>query len=191
MPDVASAELDAAQNAILSSTTTYYMGLNFTDPGETGANEVSGSPYARQAITFNASSGGTQTSSDAQSIPAPNPTTGSLGAAISSTTATSITLSAALGPSSGNFVILIDSEQMLVTAGNGTTTLTVTRGYNGTTAATHLDGATVTVGIIGFSVWTTSTAGTYYRGGLLNSAVFPPASSDVTVASGAISFTAS
>jgi len=34
-------------------------------------------------------------------------------------------------------VIQLDAEQMLVTAGGGTTTLTVTRGYNGTTAATH------------------------------------------------------
>ena len=38
-----------------------------------------------------------------------------------------------------NFVIQIDTEQMLVTAVNlDTNTLTVTRGYNGTPAATHL-----------------------------------------------------
>lgn len=68
-----------------------------------------------------------------------------LGAAITSTTATSITLSAVGSlPTSGTVVIKIDSEEMLVTAGLGTTTLTVTRGVNGTTAATHSNGATVT-----------------------------------------------
>ena len=39
-------------------------------------------------------------------------------------------------------VLLIDSEQMLVTA-VVTTTATVTRAYAGTTAATHLSGATI------------------------------------------------
>lgn len=69
-----------------------------------------------------------------------------LSSAITSTSATS----AAMGtrtpfPTSGQFVILVDSEQMLVTAGNGTGagTFTVTRGYNGTTAATHLISAVV------------------------------------------------
>lgn len=42
------------------------------------------------------------------------------------------------------YIIQIDSEQMLVTAVNtGANTLTVTRGYNGTSAATHAAGATV------------------------------------------------
>jgi len=65
-------------------------------------------------------------------------------AAITSTSSTSITVSsAAYFPASGNYVIQIDSEQMLVTAGQGTTTWTVTRGVNGTTAATHLINAEV------------------------------------------------
>ncbi len=38
---------------------------------------------------------------------------------------------------------MVDSEQMQVTAGQGTTTWTVTRGTNGTTATTHLNGASV------------------------------------------------
>lgn len=67
-----------------------------------------------------------------------------LAAAISSTGATSITVDDFLGfPSAGAFSILIDSEVLRVTAGNGTTTWTVTRGYGGTTAATHLDNSTV------------------------------------------------
>ena len=46
--------------------------------------------------------------------------------------------SAAGFPASGNYYVMIDSEQMQVTAGQGTTTWTVTRGTNGTTATTHL-----------------------------------------------------
>lgn len=61
-----------------------------------------------------------------------------LGAAITSTTATSITVASSTGyPSGGNFQISIGSELMLVTAVSGTT-WTVTRGVEGTTAATHL-----------------------------------------------------
>lgn len=63
MSDVASAELDAAQNAIINSSTTYYLSLHTADPGQTGAHEGGD---GRQAITFGASSGGTQTSTDAQ-----------------------------------------------------------------------------------------------------------------------------
>lgn len=75
-----------------------------------------------------------------------------LAAAITSVGATSISVSSAVGfppdPPAGSaipaqFRITIDSEDMLVTGGNGTTTWTVTRGYNGTTPATHLVSATV------------------------------------------------
>jgi hypothetical protein len=44
----------------------------------------------------------------------------------------------------GGNVIEIGTELMQVTAGWGTTTLTVTRGFQGTTAASHSSGATVT-----------------------------------------------
>jgi hypothetical protein len=57
---------------------------------------------------------------------------------------TSISLTSAAGfPGAGNYYIMVDSEQMQVTAGQGTTTWTVTRGTNGTTAATHLINAYV------------------------------------------------
>ena len=61
--------------------------------------------------------------------------------AITSTTATSASVTSAtdLGPAQ---VILIDSEQLYVTAISGNT-LTVERGVNSTTAATHSGGATV------------------------------------------------
>ena len=61
--------------------------------------------------------------------------------AVSSTTATSVSVTSAadLGPAQA---ILIDSEQLYITAISGNT-LTVERGVNGTTAATHSGGATV------------------------------------------------
>ena len=45
----------------------------------------------------------------------------------------------------GGNIIAIGSEEMLVTAGWGTVSLTVQRGYQGTTAATHSSGATVAI----------------------------------------------
>jgi hypothetical protein len=62
--------------------------------------------------------------------------------AISSTTATSISVTSAtdLGPAQ---TVLIDSEQLYITAISGNT-LTVQRGVNGTTAATHSGGAGLT-----------------------------------------------
>ena len=47
-------------------------------------------------------------------------------------------------PASGtDYTSRVDSEWMRVTSGAGTTTWTVTRGYNGTTAATHSSGASI------------------------------------------------
>ncbi len=69
-----------------------------------------------------------------------------LAAAITSTSATSISVSSAAAfPATGQFRIQIDSELMFVTAGAGTTTWTVVRAASGTTAATHTVGATVTL----------------------------------------------
>ena len=66
-----------------------------------------------------------------------------LSAAITTTTATSCTVTDAMTfPSSGNFRIKIDSELLLVT-GVAASTFTVTRGAEGTTAATHANGAAV------------------------------------------------
>lgn len=64
-----------------------------------------------------------------------------LSAAITSTSATSITVTSATGISVGS-VLRIDSEKVKVSAVSGTT-LTVIRGYDGTTANTHLNGANV------------------------------------------------
>jgi hypothetical protein len=58
---------------------------------------------------------------------------------------TSVTVTSAAGsPTTGQFRIMIDSELILVTAGQGTTTWTLSRGIEGTTAAAHVNGATVT-----------------------------------------------
>lgn len=64
-----------------------------------------------------------------------------LGAAISSTTATSVTVASG-APCAVGQTLVIDSEQLYVT-GVATNTLTVVRGVNGTTAATHSNGQAV------------------------------------------------
>ena len=51
---------------------------------------------------------------------------------------TTVTFTSTGTPVQNGDVIQINNEWMLVTAGGGTTSLTVTRGFNGTTAATHL-----------------------------------------------------
>ncbi|MGW2692342.1 hypothetical protein ACWC3Y_10825 [Streptomyces sp. NPDC001296] len=97
---------------------------------------------------------GTITSGSAQTITetflsdsASKPAATTLSAAISTTGATSISVTSASGfPGSGNYNIQIDSEVMTVTGGQGTTTWTVTRNVNGSTATTHSNGATVTGG---------------------------------------------
>lgn len=61
---------------------------------------------------------------------------GTIAAAIATTTTTSVTMTAGHGLEVGN-TVLIDSEQLYITAVS-TNTLTVERGVNGTTAATHL-----------------------------------------------------
>jgi hypothetical protein len=74
--------------------------------------------------------------------------TSTLNGAIDNSQTTITTASAFMATSAsvsdGFFVVKIDSEYMLCTAGKNSTTLTVTRGFNGTTAASHLTGATVT-----------------------------------------------
>ncbi|MFL5978268.1 MAG: hypothetical protein ACJ76O_06550 [Gaiellaceae bacterium] len=57
--------------------------------------------------------------------------------------ATTLTVSSATGFPTTSFVIRVDDEFMTVTAGFGTTTWTVTRGTNGSTATTHATAQTV------------------------------------------------
>jgi hypothetical protein len=82
-----------------------------------------------------------QTLSESARVGASNLTPGltSLAAAITSAGQTAVSVTTFSGfPQSGTVYIMIDSEQMLVTAGLGTGTWTCTRGTNGTTATTHL-----------------------------------------------------
>lgn len=66
-----------------------------------------------------------------------------LSSAITSTTATSVSVtSGAVFPSTGNFRVVVDDEIMLCTA-NASNTLTVVRGYESTTASTHLTAAPI------------------------------------------------
>ncbi len=73
--------------------------------------------------------------------------TTSLAATIVSNATTSLTLGAATGPTTGNFYIQVGNEVMLVTGGQNTTIITVTRGQLGSTAAASIAiGTPVTVG---------------------------------------------
>ena len=68
MADLPSASIDTMLDALLVAGTTYYLSLHTADPGTTGANELAGGSYARQAITFAAASGGSKASNDAQAF---------------------------------------------------------------------------------------------------------------------------
>jgi len=71
-----------------------------------------------------------------------NPTT-SLSANITNVATTLTVASASAFPANAQFRILVDQEIMIVTAGAGTTTWTVTRGQEGTANVSHLSGAAV------------------------------------------------
>jgi hypothetical protein len=72
-------------------------------------------------------------------------------AAAMNSTQTTVTVASATGFPTSPFTIRVDDESMNVTAGFGTTTWTVTRGVNGTTAASHLNAQTL--------IWNTPTSG--------------------------------
>lgn len=58
-------------------------------------------------------------------------------------TSTQTSISLASARFADGDTIIIDTEQMIVTAGGGTTSLTVQRGQNGTAKATHTSGSVV------------------------------------------------
>lgn len=66
MARITTAQADVAQNAVIAAGTTYYLSLHTGDPATTGASEGTD---GRKAITFAASSGGSQASNSAQSWP--------------------------------------------------------------------------------------------------------------------------
>ena len=71
-----------------------------------------------------------------------------LSGAITNSALALVLASAAGFPAAGNFVLFIENEQVLVTAGQGSANLTVTRGYNNTTAAAHASGVAITNAIV-------------------------------------------
>jgi hypothetical protein len=73
---------------------------------------------------------------------------------------TTLSVSSSAGFPLTTFRIRIDDEQMTVTGGFGTSTWTVIRGANGTTAASHVNSQTVTWDdgdTIGMIIWNTTT----------------------------------
>lgn len=86
-----------------------------------------------------------------------NLATTTLAAAITSSGATSITVTdGSVFPATGDFDVKVDNEIMTCTARSGNT-LTVTRGVGGTTATTHANGATIT------NILTTSDVGAFVQ----------------------------
>ena len=71
MPDLPSTPANAAVGAVITAGTTYYLSLHTADPGTTGANEVIGGSYVRQAIIFGVASGGLMASTDVQTFNTP------------------------------------------------------------------------------------------------------------------------
>ena len=61
-----------AENTAIASifvpSTTYYLSLHSATPGQTGANEITGGSYARQAITFGSATNGAEVSTNSQTF---------------------------------------------------------------------------------------------------------------------------
>ena len=54
--------------AVFVPSTTYYLSLHSATPGQNGASEITGGFYARQALTFGAASGGSESSTNSQTF---------------------------------------------------------------------------------------------------------------------------
>ncbi len=65
MPNIGTTAANQALDGMANGTvkTMDFVTLNSAAPGSTGANELAGGGYARQACTWNAASGGTKTNS--------------------------------------------------------------------------------------------------------------------------------
>ena len=144
-------ELDIWYNGNATLNITLTAPPNPDQPGPNSIGPVApggaGSPFTIGAMTIHVSS---STAPSALHSNQKNINVGfsvvtrtSLNGAITAA-ATSITVSAFAGfPGSGNYQIKIGAEKLLVTAGQGTLTWTVTRGVGGTTASAHANGAVV------------------------------------------------
>lgn len=112
-----------------------------------------------------------------------------LTSAVASTDTTINVASASPFPTSGQFRLLIDSEYLLCTSVSGDV-LTVTRGVEGSAAASHLSGATVTCVITAGAVSNAIGRGGAYRvAAPQNIAVANGANNNVAVTSGKVRLT--
>lgn len=62
---------NAGKNQMLDNLGVTHVSAHTADPGDTGANEVSGGSYARQPITFGSAASGAIDSSNTPVIPIP------------------------------------------------------------------------------------------------------------------------
>jgi hypothetical protein len=111
-----------------------------------------------------------------------------LAAAVTDPAATSISVAAAARPvlqAAGQFRLEVDSEVMLVTGGSSTTTWTVVRGVEGSTAATHASGAPV------YHVWTVGALDARYTlaGSGFNAGIYGDGSDGAIALDGTTSYT--
>jgi len=68
MANLPAAQENVALDAMFVPATVYYLSLHTATPGTTGASEVTGGSYARQAITFIAASGGVKSSGGVDAV---------------------------------------------------------------------------------------------------------------------------
>jgi len=128
-------------------------GTNFTNAQLQGANFTN-------AVLTNAAMSGANLG--------PIPVTTTLTAAINNSQG-SITVNSSSGfPSRGTFVIQVDSEKITVTAGNGTTSWTVTRGQYATSPAGHSNGSTISLQQAGANLTGATLTGTNLANATLN-----------------------
>lgn len=70
MSRVPNAGLNAAIDAVIVTSTVYWLSLHSADPGTTGASEFTGGGYARQSCTFGtAAASASKASTTAQVVP--------------------------------------------------------------------------------------------------------------------------
>lgn len=183
----------AADDALsfFTSGTTYYLGLCTAAPGASGESTTS-LPF--QAITFGAPSAGSQASTDSQTF---SGVPGSVTYTdFSVWTGQSTTLTTALVSGTAYTSLAVDALPAALASGATVTLVSGTDTQTFATSASVASGATsipVTSASANFSypVGTTVVEGTYIAGGALSSSITPSAGSNIDVASGGITFTAS
>ncbi|HZL95534.1 MAG TPA: S8 family serine peptidase, partial [Vicinamibacterales bacterium] len=141
-------QLDIWYNGTATLNLTLTAPPNPDQPGPSSIGPIApgaaGSPFTIGGMTIHVSSATTpsvlHTNQKNINVRISVRATTSLNGAITAA-ATSITVNAFTGfPTTGNYRVKIGAETLLVTAGQGTLTWTVTRGADGTTASTHAGG---------------------------------------------------